>query len=588
LTSGVDYFKRRGRADKGGVNPAAENIKKVDSTAPKGTGINVNTGGGESGFSQPLGSGGTPGSAPMGMTAEQAQATLGLGSQAAGLIGLATNNPALGQMAGQANTIGQAALGNFGPAAIQAASQFGLDANALGLAANVASGNQVGVVNSVANMASPMLGIANTGMQVATGLFGDTPTSFGDVAINSPIGTAAVGNQGPVDTAQAGMAINNSPDPIGAFMGTLGENVSANPAAAQAAAQSLSWGLNTPFGTAQSMVNTNDTFGNVGYGSNTGGYGIAAPSTSSVNGGLSPSTPSTEGFGLGSGNSGLGLSLGSSGLGLTASPSETGVTDATGGGFGPDGGGSASGNSGSAGPGGVGADGSPGDGVGNGTGGWADGGMIGYDTPGLTKRYADGGGVMSQPQMQMQMGGQPDAQNIQAQVAQTMRDPQRMRQLLARPQALMQSGELTPDEVVTMGRVAEAAMFNPSLYPQLRQFVAQQGMTPLPPAFDPSVIVSIIVIARALQQGQGATPAGQIPPTSQAQMENPIGMANGGYLRGPGTGRSDSIGTQNVSTGEPVKVANGEYVIPAHVVRAKGRDFFDGLLRKYTSVPKGE
>jgi hypothetical protein len=111
-------------------------------------------------------------------------------------------------------------------------------------------------------------------------------------------------------------------------------------------------------------------------------------------------------------------------------------------------------------------------------------------------------------------------------------------------------------------------------------------MAPLPPTFDQEVIVRIMAVARGLQQ---ATPPGQVPGTAQAQMQRPVpGAGNGGYLQGPGTGRSDSIGTINESTGEPVKVANGEYVIPAHVVRAKGRDFFDNLLRRYTNVPQGE
>jgi hypothetical protein len=167
-----------------------------------------------------------------------------------------------------------------------------------------------------------------------------------------------------------------------------------------------------------------------------------------------------------------------------------------------------------------------------------------------------------------------------------LRDPRARQTLLARPQQLMASGELTPDEVTTMGRVAEAALFSPELYPQLRQFVVQQGMTPLPAAFDPSVVMRIMAISRGLQQ---ATPAGQVPGTDQAQMQRPVpGEGNGGYLQGPGTGRSDSIGTVNETTGEPVKVANGEYVIPAHIVRAKGREFFDNLLRRYSDVPKGE
>jgi hypothetical protein len=227
-------------------------------------------------------------------------------------------------------------------------------------------------------------------------------------------------------------------------------------------------------------------------------------------------------------------------------------------------------------------------------GGWKDGGMIG-DMPGITQRYMDGGPVQGGSMLAMgyaeggmmgQMGGKPTPAIVNRQVDAMLRDPRARQTLLARPQQLMASGELTPDEVTTMGRVAEAALFSPELYPQLRQFVVQQGMTPLPAAFDPSVVMRIMAISRGLQQ---ATPAGQVPGTDQAQMQRPVpGEGNGGYLQGPGTGRSDSIGTVNETTGEPVTVANGEYVIPAHIVRAKGREFFDNLLRRYSDVPKGE
>jgi hypothetical protein len=226
-------------------------------------------------------------------------------------------------------------------------------------------------------------------------------------------------------------------------------------------------------------------------------------------------------------------------------------------------------------------------------GGWKDGGMIG-DMPGITKRYNNGGMVSGQPLLSIGyadggtigMGSKPTPAIVNKRVDAMLRDPQARQAMLARPQQLMASGELTPDEVTTMARVAEAAMYNPELYPQLRQFVAQQGMTPLPATFDQSVIMRIMAIARALQ---AETPAGQVPGMDQAQMQRPVpGEGNGGYLQGPGTGRSDSIGTVNETTGEPVKVANGEYVIPAHVVRAKGREFFDNLLRRYSDVPKGE
>lgn len=244
----------------------------------------------------------------------------------------------------------------------------------------------------------------------------------------------------------------------------------------------------------------------------------------------------------------------------------------------------------------------------------ADGGMVGERPVGLsTPGYADGGMMdMKGPMLAMgfndggMMGAQPNPQQIDAQVNQILRDPQVRQQLVARAQQLMQTGELTPEEVTTLGRVAEAAMFNPALYPQLRQFVMQQGMSPLPPTFDPMTIVKILAVSRALsgsagpqapgapqqpgmQMGQGqATPPGQVPPTSQASMQTPPGLADGGMLQGPGTGRSDSIGTVNESSGQPVKVANGEYIIPEHIVRAKGRDFFDKMLRQYADVPKGD
>lgn len=246
-----------------------------------------------------------------------------------------------------------------------------------------------------------------------------------------------------------------------------------------------------------------------------------------------------------------------------------------------------------------------GEGDGGGSAFAADGGMAtsdGFERPGLPERYADGGVVGSgAPLLAMgfaeggmvpmgrmgAMSGQPNSAQVMQQVNQILRNPQMKQRLVGRAQQLMATGELTPDEVMTMARVAEAAMFNPQLYPQLRQFVAEQGLSPLPPSYDPSVIVRIMAIAKALQEAQPATPPGQVPPTQQASMESPVpGMANGGYLRGPGNGRSDSIGTVNESSGQPVKVANGEYVIPEHVVRAKGREFFDNLLRRYADVPK--
>lgn len=223
----------------------------------------------------------------------------------------------------------------------------------------------------------------------------------------------------------------------------------------------------------------------------------------------------------------------------------------------------------------------------------ADGGLAtptGFSqVPGLTRRYADGGPLLAMGYAQggsVQMGPTPGSTSVTAQVNRILRDPRLKQEIAARAQALMDSGELTTDEVQIMARVAEAAMYNQQLYPQLRQFVAEQGMTPLPAAYDPATIVKIMAIARVLQEVQPATPPGQVPPVEQAQVSPPPGMKQGGLINGPGTGRSDSIGTINRSSGEPVSVANNEYIIPEHVVRIKGREFFDKLLARYENAPK--
>lgn len=55
---------------------------------------------------------------------------------------------------------------------------------------------------------------------------------------------------------------------------------------------------------------------------------------------------------------------------------------------------------------------------------------------------------------------------------------------------------------------------------------------------------------------------------------------NSGMIRGPGTGTSDSIGAFNRNTGERIALSDGEFVIPADVVRKKGTEFFERMIEK--------
>ena len=564
LTSGVDYFQRAGKGRNVAVNPAATTIKDVDiRSADSG----FRSTGGEAGFDTAAGQAGT---SPGGAISPAAAQALGYAGGVASQVGGYLGDPALGYGGAMLGGAAAASQGNFGPMAGTVASMMGaspLGSTAIGLGVTGLSTGQVSGAQAVnaglGLVGGPAVSAANLGLTGLTGIFGDMPTSFGDVAMNANEGYSNFGNVGPVDAAQGQMALNAAPDQLGAVAALQG--MPASPSAMNSAAYGYSVANNVSMDEAGRAImglqamnqdsfsdaalgmdadSVSSALGDAGYG-DTGGYSDAAPSMGDFGGG--------------------GVDGGSMGGGAN-SDGTSGAGDSTGNSSG----------------GGVGAD------------GWKDGGYIG-ETPGITKRYMDGGPVQGGPMLSMgyaqggqinAMGGSPTPGIVNKRVDAMLRDPRMRQRMLARPQQLMASGELTPDEVTTMARVAEAAMYNPSLYPQLRQFVVQQGMAPLPPTFDQEVVIRIMAVARGLQQ---ATPPGQVPGTAQAQMQRPVpGAGNGGYLQGPGTGRSDSIGTINESTGEPVKVANGEYVIPAHVVRAKGRDFFDNLLRRYTNVPQGE
>jgi hypothetical protein len=57
------------------------------------------------------------------------------------------------------------------------------------------------------------------------------------------------------------------------------------------------------------------------------------------------------------------------------------------------------------------------------------------------------------------------------------------------------------------------------------------------------------------------------------------GDGSGGKLQGPGDGVSDSI-PAITDRGEPIRVANGEYVVPKDVVDILGEDFFEHLIER--------
>lgn len=62
-------------------------------------------------------------------------------------------------------------------------------------------------------------------------------------------------------------------------------------------------------------------------------------------------------------------------------------------------------------------------------------------------------------------------------------------------------------------------------------------------------------------------------------------FARGGMVTGPGTGTSDSIPAVNQDTGQPIRLSNKEYVLPAETVRAIGVDKLDQIVMKTNGKP---
>lgn len=211
----------------------------------------------------------------------------------------------------------------------------------------------------------------------------------------------------------------------------------------------------------------------------------------------------------------------------------------------------------------------------------------------LQPTYADGGmvgasGMPVRPSGMGQSQQRLSPQAIEMQLQEFMRkQPQEVARIQQAIMAGYQSGEITPEELNMAGQLAMTALQNPEMYTYIRQFAIQQGMAneeDLSPEYDQGLIFVLLLAIRAVQgntqQGMSGMPGGM---NNQPMMSMASGgyvhmgdhAARGGKVSGPGTGTSDSI---------PIRVSAGEYVIPAKVVQAKGKDFFDALLKKYQNA----
>jgi len=185
--------------------------------------------------------------------------------------------------------------------------------------------------------------------------------------------------------------------------------------------------------------------------------------------------------------------------------------------------------------------------------------------------YQEGGmvqpaGLSMQPQQ-----GPTDGRTLDMQIQQMVsQNPEILARIRAGVEAGIQSGELNLQELNMAVELAKVVLQNPAMYPQIRQFAIQKGLATeqdIPAEYDEGLLIALIIVGKSLDADINFGGA----PTQQ--------MQDGGVLKGP----------SHEDGGIPVKVAGvnnaemegGEYVIPKHVVMAKGTEFFDKMLANY-------
>lgn len=193
---------------------------------------------------------------------------IGSGLSALGTLGQDANLGQVGGMLGLAGALGSAqsnsqALGIMGQAALGAMGVPGV-----GIAVNAVQGNVPGTINSVLGTISPEVAAINSlmGLATSTAMGGDGSVSLGDIGANLGLTTnpalsdvMGLTTVGPVDATQAAMAINASQDPLGSLAAVLGQDVSANTAAAVGAANAISAANNT--NAMDALMGVTDAFG---------------------------------------------------------------------------------------------------------------------------------------------------------------------------------------------------------------------------------------------------------------------------------------------------------------------------------------
>lgn len=172
-------------------------------------------------------------------------------------------------------------------------------------------------------------------------------------------------------------------------------------------------------------------------------------------------------------------------------------------------------------------------------------------------------------------------------------NPQQVAEIRTAVEEALAEGDITMDQVQLLTNMAKVALQNPEMYPALKQSIVARGILEddeLPPDFDQGTMFILLLIGQIMQSpatapgvatggGAGAASPGSAPGSAQPMMS----MKKGGPIPTKGEMEDDDMEDSDMEDkgGIVIKAHEGEYVIPAKIVRAKGTEFFDKLLQSY-------
>jgi hypothetical protein len=178
---------------------------------------------------------------------------------------------------------------------------------------------------------------------------------------------------------------------------------------------------------------------------------------------------------------------------------------------------------------------------------------------------------------QGQQGGM-DPQMMDMQLKQfASQHPQQVAQIRGAIVEVMQTGELTQEELNMVVQLATVAAQNPEMYSHVRKFAIQNGIASdqdLPAQYDQGLVFVLLLAAKAVQADMGG----------QNMMQGGSPAMTGGGIPSMAKGGATPE-SKNADGSVLINAHEGEFVIPANVVKMKGREFFDNLVEKYRDVP---